>query len=110
MLSPPLMLFILSRIISLSTSVTPRFTLLDSLPVDFLFIRLSCLLLLLIALPLLSLPLSLLLPSKLVSLRVLSLVCLRPLLAGTYSQLVRLLVGVPRADVFLLLSLLLSYF
>jgi len=34
------MLLILSRIISLSTSVTPRFALLDNLPEDFLFIRL----------------------------------------------------------------------
>ena len=46
-------------------------------------------------LPLLSLPLSPLLPSKLVSLHILSLICLSPLLAGTYSLLVHLLVEVP---------------
>jgi len=105
------MLLILSRIISLSTSVTPRFALLDNLPEDFLFIRLlspaafaDCSAFAFLA------ALTATIPSKLVSLYVLSLVCPRPLLTGKCSLLVRLLVGVPPADVFLLLTLPLSYF
>ena len=88
----------------------PGWLCLTSCPKFFFSIVSFYLLLLPIALPLLSLQLSPLLPSRLVSQHALWLVCLSQLLAETYSLLVHLLVEVPQAYVFLLLSLPLSYF